>query len=336
MTEENEKETPPCYYELLGVEKDATQDQIRKAYLRASLKFHPDKNPGDEAAEEMFKLISEAYSVLQDETKRELYDKYGHEAAKSNIDPEELFEQMFGTRDPKEAFKKVMSDPELRGPVISGVGLATTVGSVYAIYNGIKNKKGMSAVGHAAGGLVGTAAGLTVTLGGLATWGVDAAITASKKGINNISTAIDDKVKESKSKKSLANSPNESSTSTKANDQTSPKDNSSSPSDKTQPKSSDKQSDFMKFFTNFSNSMGSPTSTPKEPSATPMPPPSSSSSQNTASNNGPIPMPMPKNQENLGHPFGNGGNSNSDTNQSGSSQAFSNIEENYKNIYPSL
>merc|ERR1712151_572190 len=97
---EKDADKPPCFYELLAVEKTATQDQIRKAYLKASLKWHPDKNPGDEAAEEMFKMISEAYAVLSDEGKRDLYDKYGHSAVKDNIDPEELFEQMFGTKDP--------------------------------------------------------------------------------------------------------------------------------------------------------------------------------------------------------------------------------------------
>ena len=62
-----------CYYERLGVEKTATPDVIRKAYLRASLKWHPDKNPDNPEAEAIFKEISEAYAVLSDEARRERY-----------------------------------------------------------------------------------------------------------------------------------------------------------------------------------------------------------------------------------------------------------------------
>ncbi len=65
------------YYELLDVTRDATPDQIKKAYRKKALKYHPDKNPGDPEAEKRFKEISEAYEVLSDEKKRELYDRYG-------------------------------------------------------------------------------------------------------------------------------------------------------------------------------------------------------------------------------------------------------------------
>jgi molecular chaperone DnaJ len=66
------------YYEVLGVPRDATDDDIRKAYRKAALKFHPDRNPGDASAEAKFKEATEAYSVLSDAQKRATYDRFGH------------------------------------------------------------------------------------------------------------------------------------------------------------------------------------------------------------------------------------------------------------------
>ncbi len=66
------------YYEVLGVEKGASGDEIRKAYRQAALKNHPDRNPGDAAAEARFKEATEAFGVLSDEQKRERYDRFGH------------------------------------------------------------------------------------------------------------------------------------------------------------------------------------------------------------------------------------------------------------------
>lgn len=65
------------YYEVLGVEKTATADEIKKAYRKLAVKYHPDRNPGDKEAEEKFKEATEAYEVLSDEQKRPLYDQYG-------------------------------------------------------------------------------------------------------------------------------------------------------------------------------------------------------------------------------------------------------------------
>ena len=65
------------YYEVLGVEKSADQDAIKKAYRKLAVKYHPDRNPGDKEAEAKFREATEAYEVLSDEQKRPIYDQYG-------------------------------------------------------------------------------------------------------------------------------------------------------------------------------------------------------------------------------------------------------------------
>jgi molecular chaperone DnaJ len=66
------------YYEVLGVDRQATEQQIKSAYRKLALKYHPDRNPGDPAAEEQFKEAAEAYAILADAEKRALYDRFGH------------------------------------------------------------------------------------------------------------------------------------------------------------------------------------------------------------------------------------------------------------------
>jgi molecular chaperone DnaJ len=86
------------YYEVLGVKKDAPADEIKKAYKKAALANHPDRNPGDKSAEDRFKEAAEAYEVLTDDDKRAAYDRYGHAGVKGRghagggfSDVEEIF-----------------------------------------------------------------------------------------------------------------------------------------------------------------------------------------------------------------------------------------------------
>src|SRR5438552_15775898 len=92
------------YYEILGVSRDAEAEEIKKAYRKLAVKYHPDKNPGDKTAEEQFKELGEAYEALSDPQKRGLYDQYGHAAfdrrsygrAGGFHDPFEIFRAVFG------------------------------------------------------------------------------------------------------------------------------------------------------------------------------------------------------------------------------------------------
>lgn len=100
------------YYQTLGVQKNSSADEMKKAYRKLAMKYHPDRNPGDKEAEKKFKEISEAYEVLKDEQKRAAYDRYGHGAFENggfgnagaggsargfgNADFSDIFSDLFG------------------------------------------------------------------------------------------------------------------------------------------------------------------------------------------------------------------------------------------------
>tara|TARA_A200000159_G_C7265713_1_gene314959 strand:- start:21 stop:1040 length:1020 start_codon:yes stop_codon:yes gene_type:complete len=88
------------YYEALGIEKSADSSAIKKAYRKAAMKYHPDKNPDNQEAEEKFKAVNEAYSVLSDPEKKEIYDRYGKQGLNprgghQNVNPHDIFNEFF-------------------------------------------------------------------------------------------------------------------------------------------------------------------------------------------------------------------------------------------------
>lgn len=97
------------YYEVLGVKRDADAEEVKKAYRKLAVKYHPDKNPGDKAAEENFKELGEAYEALSDPQKRAAYDQFGHAAFDPRQragrggggagfhDPSDIFREVFGS-----------------------------------------------------------------------------------------------------------------------------------------------------------------------------------------------------------------------------------------------
>ena len=73
------------YYEILGVDRSVSESDLKKAFKRLAIKYHPDKNPGNKEAEEKFKEAAEAYEVLSDQAKRQTYDQFGHQGVNSNF-----------------------------------------------------------------------------------------------------------------------------------------------------------------------------------------------------------------------------------------------------------
>ena len=89
------------FYEILGVNKSSSQEEIKKAYRKVAIKFHPDKNPDDKVAEEKFKEAAEAYEVLSNAEKKQKYDRFGHDGLRGGpggfsgggMNVEDIFEQ---------------------------------------------------------------------------------------------------------------------------------------------------------------------------------------------------------------------------------------------------
>lgn len=100
------------YYELLGVDKNAGADEIKRAFRKLAMQYHPDRNPDDKEAEQHFKEINEAYEVLKDEQKRAAYDRYGHDAFSAGMGGGNPFGGGFGfnTEDLSEMFSDIFSD----------------------------------------------------------------------------------------------------------------------------------------------------------------------------------------------------------------------------------
>lgn len=99
------------YYELLGVAKNASDDDLKKAYRKLAVQYHPDKNPGDKVAEEKFKEIAEAYGILSDSEKRQRYDQFGHQGVSGaggggpqGVNMEDIFGSVFGDDSPFGSF----------------------------------------------------------------------------------------------------------------------------------------------------------------------------------------------------------------------------------------
>src|SRR5437868_2287834 len=109
------------YYEVLGIERSVSEEEIKKAYRKLAVKYHPDKNPGDKAAEEKFKELGEAYEVLNDSQKRQLYDQYGHAAFDRRSGG---FGRGGGFHDPFEVFREVFGGGSIFDELFGGGGRA--------------------------------------------------------------------------------------------------------------------------------------------------------------------------------------------------------------------
>src|SRR5437660_6954125 len=116
------------YYEVLGIARNATGEEVKRAYRKLAVKVHPDKNPDDPRAEEKFKELGEAYDVLMDADKRAAYDRYGHAAFAQGTaagargfgggfhDPFDIFREVFGaTGGGGGIFEQFFGGAEMRG-----------------------------------------------------------------------------------------------------------------------------------------------------------------------------------------------------------------------------
>ena len=141
------------YYEVLGVKKDASDDEIKRAYRKLAIKYHPDKNPGDKTAEEKFKQCAEAYEVLSDPQKRQRYDQFGFNdpgmgggfGGGAGFNPFDIFNSFFGGGSGSGGFSSFFSgDDEPAGQRGSNIRVRVKVSLadvVYGVEKHIKIKK---------------------------------------------------------------------------------------------------------------------------------------------------------------------------------------------------
>ena len=104
------------YYKALGVSRNAKTDEIKKAYRRLARRYHPDVNPGDQDAEEQFKLISEAFDVLSDPKKREVYDRLGYYSEQAAAAGAPFDFSNFGAANFRDIFSEIFSS--VRGQAV--------------------------------------------------------------------------------------------------------------------------------------------------------------------------------------------------------------------------
>tara|TARA_Y100000590_G_C15745805_1_gene1021942 strand:- start:3271 stop:4374 length:1104 start_codon:yes stop_codon:yes gene_type:complete len=137
------------YYEILGVQKNASDSDIKRAYRKVAMKYHPDKNPGNSKAEEKFKAAAEAYSVLSDSNKRARYDQFGHEGVNqgdfsgfSNMNMNDIFDH-FGDIFSSSGFGDIFGGGgrQRRSGPIRGSDLKITISmTLEEIFSGITKK----------------------------------------------------------------------------------------------------------------------------------------------------------------------------------------------------
>ncbi len=98
------------YYQILGIPKSAEEREIKKAYKRLAMKYHPDRNQGDKSAENKFKEIKEAYEILINEEKRSAYDQYGHAAFENGHNQNNTYNTFTSSTDFGDIFGDVFGD----------------------------------------------------------------------------------------------------------------------------------------------------------------------------------------------------------------------------------